>query len=253
MQKFFLMTRGRTGSTAVIDELNKCAGFRVAQELFLRYEFNSANDTKLEITKEFIPPFLLWKRRIRGSSWTPDNFLANRYLMQAENVASKSGAEVFGFKLLSHHFDENKYLCDLLLKRGYKSIYLTRNIARQVLSGMIANQRNMFNSRDDIKDPIRYLIDLKEFGSRVKWAGMGVENDKKLLREKGIAFIEVNYEYFIQKREKFYKTIFEFLNTYAELPPSSDYKIMIKDVQYTVKNYDEVLKFAEEIGIPIIH
>lgn len=41
MNNFFLMTRGRTGSTAVADELNKSRGLCVMQELFLMHDFKN--------------------------------------------------------------------------------------------------------------------------------------------------------------------------------------------------------------------
>lgn len=72
MNKFFLMTRGRTGSTAVIDELNKSQGLCAARELFLIYDFDNIPDVS-EITKvyNFLLPFGLWKRDDWLWKWIP--------------------------------------------------------------------------------------------------------------------------------------------------------------------------------------
>lgn len=42
--RFFLFTRGRTGSTAVIDELDQSGVARATQELFLSYNLATAKN-----------------------------------------------------------------------------------------------------------------------------------------------------------------------------------------------------------------
>jgi hypothetical protein len=71
---------------------------------------------------------------------------------------------VFGFKVLSHQFDEKPFIGDLLKRRGYhRVIYLTRSVARQVLSGMVAAKREVYNTQEKFEDVRRYQIDLDKF------------------------------------------------------------------------------------------
>lgn len=250
MEKFFLFTRGRTGSSAVIDELNKCIGFCVGQELFLRYEHpKTVRDIK--ISTEYIPPYAIWKISKPITKILPERISTAHYLNVIERAVSNSGIEIFGFKILSHHFSENVHLSSILKNRGYKAIYLSRNLSRQVLSGMVARKRNLYNTKQEVQDNQQYNIDLEEFKGRLLWAENGVKLDKELLKQKGFDFIEVEYETFVHHRDKFYEPIFQLLNVPDQTPPASDFKIMIKDVKQTVTNYHEVENLSIELGLPL--
>ena len=251
MCRFFLMTRGRTGSTAVIDELNMSNSLRVAQELFLIYNFNHMPN--FESLYDFILPFDEWKIEKRESSSIEKDIFtwATDYLEEAESVARQQGMVGFGLKVLSHHFKERSFLSTLLKQRGYKAVYLTRNLSRQVISGIIAVERGIYNTKDKIEDSHRYHIDLDKFQEMVLWEAQSVEEDLAQLKSKGFEFIVVSYENFREERRSFYNRIFQFLGLPTELPPSSEYSITIKDLRNTIENYDEVAERAAAIGVPI--
>jgi hypothetical protein len=251
------MTRGRTGSTAVIDELNKSRGLCAVQELFLIYDFDHIPDVS-EITKVYnvILPFVLWKRQDWSRKWMPHFFYRNkqwsdRYLAKTEALAKKRGTSGFGFKVLSHNFDEWPFLSTLLKRRGYRAIYLTRNIARQVLSGMVANQSGIWNTREGIKNLSSYSINLDEFQRNVEWELGAVDRDCARLTAEGFRFIVVAYEEFCTDRQAFYDKIFRFLELPVILPTRSEYSILIKDLRATIANYDAVVERAIAIGMPL--
>jgi len=251
------MTRGRTGSTAVINELNKSRGLCAMQELFLIYDFDNVPDiAEIARVYNFLLPFVLWKRQGWLWKWAPHFLYSNkkwagRYLAKAESLARLQGAASFGLKVLSHNLDEWPFLSELLKSRGYQAIYLTRNIARQVLSGMVANRSGIWNTRGQIESLPCYTIDLDEFQRNVEWEIGAVDKDCARLSAEGFNFIVVSYEEFCANRLLFYEKIFHFLGFPPELPPGSDYSVIIKDLRSTIANYDAVVERAAKIGTPL--
>jgi sulfotransferase family protein len=254
MNRFFLITRGRTGSTAVIDELGKASEICTAQELFLKYKFGKKEDW--EYHYDIIMPFDVWRteswwRRLPPSTIYSDSAKAEQYLKASENSAKRRGAKSFGFKALSSNFEERPFLGSVLKQRGYKAIYLTRNLARQVLSGMVANQSGLWNTKENVEETGRYYIDLDQFQMTLKGEVKATEIDYALLNAKGFSFIVVSYEDFCTNRESFYEKIFHFLGLPTVLPPRSDWSVIIKDLRSTIANFDAVAKRAAEIGMPL--
>ena len=249
MKKFAIVTRGRTGSTAVIDELGKIGNLCTTQELFLRGPFNPNNENLFKIYYKLIPPFDLWKQNLGWKKLIlPNYYLGLKYLNEASLLARKSGSKGFGWKVLSHHFDERPFLIKLLKRNNYNIIYLRRNSTRQVLSGMVANQRGIFNSQKDVVDNDQYYIDIERFKLLVKWERESVKKDCDKLSMEGFKFIEVSYENFSINRKEFYDTILRFLDLPIMLPPSTSFVKMIKDPKLIIKNYDEVSCAANELG-----
>ena len=130
LRKFFILTRGRTGSTAIMDELHNSALISATQELFLQWEFNK-NYPETKEMYDIIWPYVLWKQEYQStkktSLFTPnDKFLTNKYLSIAESRSRKRGSLGFGFKVLRNNLEECPFLLRLLRKRKYRVIYLNR-------------------------------------------------------------------------------------------------------------------------------
>lgn len=284
MNKFFLMTRGRTGSTAVLDELNKSSSICATQELFINthfsntsnkiyaklfdlvlpavfwkqtYQFTRTPNNNSGVYYDLIFPFPRWKREHRFWKWIPlifnmDKIGADHYLREAESLAEQRRVAGFGFKILSHQFDEKPFLSDLLKQRDYyRVIYLMRNVKRQVLSGMVAAQRGVYNTQEKFEDVRRYQIDLDKFQELLEGEIQAVKRDLARLKSVGFEFIVVSYEEFYADRQVFYEKIFNFLGLPTELPPRSDWSIVIKDLRYTITNYDAVVERAAAISMPL--
>ncbi|QPD03472.1 MAG: hypothetical protein Nkreftii_001246 [Candidatus Nitrospira kreftii] len=250
LKKFVLVTRGRTGSTAVLDELGKSSRLCTTQELFLRQPTSAKNWNHYY---SLLPPFDLWKQQ--GGWWKrrfpyydSDRQQARRYLVHAETLAHRKGVEGFGWKVLSHQFEERPFLSELLERHGYRAIYLRRNSVRQVLSGMVANQRGIYNSLEKIVDERRYHIEIDRFQWLVRWERECLKNDCVGLATAGFDFIEISYEDFCADRHAFYANIFHFLNLPMELPPASDFVKVIDDPKSVIENYDEVSAAAVALG-----
>ncbi len=256
MHKVFLMTRGRTGSTAVIDELNKVSFIRATQELFLIRDFSQIPAAKFAKLFDILLPFDLWKKKSKLRKWMLSIFSGDKvwfsfYLYNAERLVKQQGASVFCFKVLSHHFDERPFLGTVLKEREYQAVYLTRNIARQVLSGMVAVQTGIYNSTEKVEDTRSYQIDIDKFKWLVQWEVQCVEKDIARLKAQGFDFIVIPYEEFKNDRQSFYAKIFHFLELPVELPLASDYTVIIKDLKYTIENYDAVAECVSSMGMSL--
>jgi LPS sulfotransferase NodH len=255
MKKFFIMTRGRTGSTAVMDSLNKSKSIVAAQELFIKY---AVKNKKKNVHDQLIPRFDLWLDLKKGylnviKFFTGQSYILKKYLALAESKSLNSESKGFGFKIISHHFDERPKLKKLLLERNYIAIYLTRNIPRQVISGMVAKLRGKYNAhdRENYSDEASYTIDIDEFKSLVQWETQAVANDIAMLESSGFEFIQVRYEDFVQNPDAFFANIFDFIDIPAEILPASSFSIMIKDLEQVVQNYQEVEHCLAEMGMGI--
>lgn len=256
MKNFFVMTRGRTGSTAVMDSLNKSNNIIAAQELFINWGLNNKeiNNFKNIIT----PRFDLWLNTKKIYLNIVRIIFLRKYIFKQyiEHVESKVlgvDAKAFGFKVISHHFDERPGLKALLLERGYKAIYLKRNIPRQVISGMVAKLRGKYNAhdRENYNDDASYHIDINEFKSLVEWEAQAVANDIAMLDSSGFAYIQVRYEDFVANSDAFFAEIFGFLDIPEEKLPESSFSIMIKDLRQVVQNYQEVEQCLAKMGMTI--
>jgi LPS sulfotransferase NodH len=247
LKKFVLVTRGRTGSTAVIDELGKASHTCTTQELFLNGRFT---EESLRQKYKLLLPFDLWKQ---SGEWRqrvlPTSWQAKHYLTHAAILAQCHGIKAFGWKVLSHHFDERPFLGALLKQQGYRAVYLRRNAVRQVLSGMVAKQRGVYNSMEKVADKCRYHVEIAGFRWLVRWEQECVKNDCAWLVAEGFDFIEVSYEDFCADRRIFYGRIFNFLDLPLEVPPASGFVKMIHDLKLVIENYDEVVDAATEFGV----
>lgn len=257
VKKFVLITRGRTGSTAIIDELNQVPHFQVHQELFILGEFAGSPEQRGRVGDYYtaeLPPFDHWKPPLYWwESWLlphccRDVRQAHCYLIYAENLAKQTGALFFGWKLLSNQFWERPYILALLKKHNYSSLYLKRNVAAQVLSGMVANSRKIFNSREVVTDDNVYSINLHEFRSNVLTERNCVIRDLGWLSAKRFDFLTIDYETFCKNRQEFFLPIFKMMGVYSALPQPSSFQRIIGDPKKMLKNYNELAQVAAEFG-----
>jgi hypothetical protein len=256
IRKFVLVTRGRTGSTAIIDELNQVPHFQVLQELFILGEYSGSPEQRGldgDYYSAAIPPFDHWKQpHVWWDRWLPhccrDVRQAHLYLIYAESQAKLTGAQIFGWKLLSSQFWERPYILKLLQKHNYSSLYLKRSLAAQVLSGLVANSRNIFNSREEVVDTSFYSFDIDAFKRNVLTEKDCVNRDLARLLAAKFDFLAVDYETFCNDRQAFYLPIFKFLGIQSEIPRQSGFQRIIKETRKMILNYDELALAAAEIG-----
>ena len=249
------MTRGRTGSTSVINELDKLNNVTALQELFIAFQ-NFSVET-IDDWYNVVPPYEYWLNNNYRKTWyayfckesnTDNLFAARKYLKHAEKIAEKMNSDCLGFKVLSHHFVERPYLYALIKERAYKIIYLRRNVARQVISGMIAQIRGHYNSLADYIDDNQYESNISLFKELVSWEKKCVESDLLSLAKDKDAFLTVSYEDYCDNKILFYNEMSNFLNCKLAIPLTSSTQVMLPNIEKTLKNYNDVKEAAYDSG-----
>lgn len=259
MKNFFVMTRGRTGSTAVMDSLNKTSSITAAQELFIKYKANKTYSLPADKSDRVILRYDPWRQQSVGrlkrvSEWLMRNDTSIvKYLDQVEKTVSKTDAKAFGFKVISHHFKQRPGLKENLAKRGYSACYLTRNIPRQVISGIVANKRGKYNAheKENYQNDSCFLIDIDNFRSLIDLENKSQKEDLTLLQAMGIDYIIIRYEDFVSNPDQLFSDIMSFLNLPSEKAPKSSYSIMIGNLSDTIQNYEELIECTKQLGISL--
>lgn len=266
MNKFFLLTRGRTGSTAILDEIGT-ANILSLQEPFIDLRADISNEIHSQ-TSQTIIPFDLWVENLSyrqnhgiastfttalyrkhslpfGDKWAfgrvVTRYLIRQYLKEIETVCTNFHREGIIFKVLSHQLKERKPLLGALKSSGYRAVLLIRrNVVRQVLSGMVAEIRRVYNSKEHLPHQSACTIDLDRFEYCVAWEMRCVEENRALLRENGIEYIEIAYEDFCNNRKQFYLSLFSYMKLECRLPDPTGFSIMIPNIREAIANYEEL-------------
>lgn len=256
MNKFFIFTRGRSGSTAIIDELNSHPQCVCHGEIFRRdplrnpkvkkaYEEMGVEYLKLRLTNDQAIPYGLWKKIEKNTHKSIID-----YLDFLETDAASKGYGAMGFKFLHNYVVEMPDLLKNLKKYEYKAIHLIRrNVVRQVISGMVAAKRGVYNSRKYKVTHEKYLLDIKEFAIKIKLNIKQVNDADKMLAELGFSKFDIYYEDFLKDRNGFHRFILEKLGlSFDELTPSSFTIMVPSDLRTVIENYDEISKSARSLG-----
>lgn len=269
--KFFVYTRGRTGSTAIIDEINKHPDVACWQELFIAlskdpmmgelYKKHGVCFDDYEIGMEWRPSFELWAKQYRKFQLLKmDLYIKNTmpvssaamvryYLEEIVKRESDRSKKAVGFKLIQVQAEKTPGLFRVLKEQKYRAIYLERvNIIKRVISGIIAKKRRHYNAINYTPPNDAYVIDIDELQTIVHDEEESVKRQKWMLTKKKFKTLFVTYEDFLENRETFYGRLFDFLDVDYRLPEETDYSIMIPNIYDVVENYEEVRKHVNKMG-----
>ena len=266
--KFVVLTRGRTGSTAIVDELNKHEDAVCLQELFINldndpmlkglFDKHGVNFDRYGL-QDWFPTFDLWSKKARAFKLLSKSiyFYKGRplttsrimkvYMQEMEDHVFNLGSKTIGFKLLGHQVLNLPAFLAVLKDLGYKVIYLDRkNVVKQVLSGVIANKRKVYNQRNYVPDNKSFTIDLDEFKFLVSVEMSEVIKQKSMIEFSEVDSLYVSYEDFLSDRKSFHTAIFAFLNIENQVIEESDFSIVIPEIKDVVENYAEFSEFLNE-------
>lgn len=283
MNKFFIFTRGRTGSTAIIDELNSHSECKCHGEIFCRDPLSRSKYKRQyeERGQEFLReirerqhdeaiPYHLWKLMKEETDRSLKGYLA--YL---EDNTRESGATALGFKLLHNQVGESKDdtgkaglgasirrlfrgqvtgkddLLELLHTSGYKAIHLMRkNVVRQVVSGLLARSRGVYNSRKPTASDVAFHVDVDELKSRIEINLTKVALAARKLEDHGFDVINVYYEEFVNDRHLFHERLAEAVGIPSGPVRPTSFQVMVpEDLSAVITNYNEFVKQVDSMGL----
>lgn len=251
-KKFLIFTRGRSGSTAIADELNSCASISCYQEPFRPIAYDPPNRIEkwVEMARQGemftyldgVPNIQIYEifKRIDA------DFSPGRYLDRLEEARCKPGVRAIGFKqaagqLLAYpnaweEISKRKYFCFILIRR---------NIFRAALSSSLAVQTNIYNVRE-LPVRTRIVLDLSLLDRFAAEAIVSNRSIRSTVEQRGLECVEIFYEDYLEDRAGFFKAMFECLDTPYELPSPSTFKKIIPDnLSSIISNVDEVIEWAK--------
>jgi LPS sulfotransferase NodH len=234
--KVVVVTRGRTGSTVITEELGRAPGCRAEQEAFSQ---------GADVVFYDLPPFEAWRR---GRPPADEALEAEAYLDILEGDTRARGCRALFWKVLSQHLDERPYLGDMLRRRDYRVVYLRRAPVHQSLSGIIAQARGLYHSRSVIEDERTFMVDAEHLRRVAEFERFAAARDEARLFKHRFPTILANYEDFLADRVGFFDRIYASLGLPPALPPASDYVLTLPDPKAVIANFDEVSAVAAEFG-----
>lgn len=255
MKRFFMYTDGRTGSTAICDELGKHASICCWQEL-LSYGFGisaqDASSSSLSALEEkyadSVLPYEVFKLHhvgdLRGKA------VLRQYIEYLESKARQRGKDAIGFKVLYHHAShwEADGALEVLRDLNFLVLHNMRlDLARKFVSGAIARMRNIWNTQEAFEFNERVLID-------VPMAHKVMDRSKKTYRQRdefiktfGFDVLLTVYEDFLEEREAFLNRVFGFLEVPEQEVDRSTWKVVTPgDLSEIIENYEEVRRLLDD-------
>lgn len=238
---FTVLTRGRTGSSALIDDLDQHPEIVCHQELFRAEPLTFPSDK--------VPIFEVAKRDIQ--------FLSSRDYLQ--EVATHSPGKLVGFKTLMFHLElrSDASLESYIFESSMPIIFLTRDPVRAALSAAIAKERKLFYARKDeeSQDHLkrRVTLDPAYVSDEARFYAYWSEQwQEKLLASKK-PHIVVTYEQYLKDRLALTNSIFRFLKVreLSDLPTNNYSKVTSENVWADIVNYREVRRAIADTELSV--
>ena len=244
-----MYTDGRTGSTAICDEIGNHSDLACWQELFT-YGANlafldGADLSKMPSIEQGLADGVLTYemfRRLCDES-TRGHASLSRYFDYLGSKAGSLGKEAFGFKLLYNHAThwEGDGLLDTLAQRGFAVLHNLRlDFVRKYISGAIASKTGRWNTRSQVvhREMVVLDPDLCRENSAVSLTRYRKYDAD--IRAKGFSVLTETYEDFLDERVNFLNVIFDFLGVELERVADSDWqKVTPQDLSTLVENYQD--------------
>ncbi len=278
MNYFTILTRGRTGSTAVIDYLNRVPNVACYQELF-KYSPGLKQEIKDIINSELgVSGKVNFETKVIDKQPLDYDFYSNYfgkditkyldYLMEYSNRKKlffvKNNKNFIGFKLLFNHlehFSNSENLLQILVNNGCKFLILRRkNPLKEALSGVIASNRGTFNINkktekekfNNFKKNIfnkKIKISSKQVADEVAYIEYNYPIFEKILLDSSASYKYIYYEDLLYNKDKFIRDVCHFIGCDSKfnLFENNYVKITPDDLSNIIENYDEFVREIREV------
>ena len=233
MSRLVIYTGGRTGSSAIREELNNHPRITCHGEIFRpnplagpgvqkAFAEHGRDYPRLGQTRDMVLPFRLHRDLGPEDPVTPEDFGA--YWDYLDSSAAETGADVVGGKILHNHVADTQYF-DLARDLGIFTLVLRRrNTLRQAVSAIVAKQTSIHNRKDYTPEKNRsFTIDPAALVSRMKMSRRKTAAHDAILEETGGHYRVVHYEDWVADRAAFFAPIFDALGVDFHLPAGTTF------------------------------
>lgn len=223
---FVILTTQRSGSTWMVDVLDKCSQTSVFGELFLpekmKWHAGSSTFPQYFEVKEGIRPFSTFK-------------YLNQLYREPGNI---------GFKLMYSNLSRYPEIIPYICARRLPVVHLIRqNVLDIVISSQMARANGQWHIKGDEAVPTvtQIQLDPKALVPRLKHLQNKVNTNRNWLNICRLAHIEISYEALLADPSEFDKVIkFLGLLSSAENLPTSFSKIRSAKYADEISNFDEI-------------
>ncbi len=263
MNKLIVFGRGRSGTTVLADLLDHHPQIHLTMQFA---QFEGFGRSLIEpFAQTALPEVADAADQIRASStllpydwWTlreglpPRARAYDRYLDELEDwAATEPEVRYVGFKIIDNQMTERGTLLATLVRRGYRIVHIRRrNLLRHALSGLIAQQRGVFNARHYEVPNDKYTIDPKELLLAMRHISICAQKWDLTLNTCGAPVIRTVYEEFLADKGAFFAPIFDFLGLeHVDLPDSDFTKMTPRNLSEIIANYGDLQITAQHLGM----
>lgn len=251
-RNFVIYTRGRSGSTVIVDHLESHPSIVCYNELFSPNGRSIWENRAERSDRTALAPYDVFKDMRSQSAETGGREFYRPYLREMIDTARQDKPDAcVGFKLLTYQANAHKRLMRVLKKQQFAFLHLIRrNVVRQVISSFVANERGAWNRRDWTPPSDRYNLDMTKFSKRVKHNQSATEKDRALLPVLGVDHLTIYYEDYVDAPQPFLDRIHEFLGVEKADVTPTDLSIMTdRNLRNVVANYDELKDATTALGL----
>ncbi len=244
---FAIATRGRTGSTALVGDLDQHPDILCHQEIL-----RSIGAAESSIDRDCTS---LLSYRASNPEATAEEYFN---LLIAQSM--RPGLKALGMKVLLNHFEGHGSIkpLEFMVENGFRFIYLVRNSVNEAVSGAIAAKRGAYNLqlsqatpelRAKLLRPVE--LDPQPLVKSVKMANHWRTKFGERLTGLNANFITVTYEDYVSRKMETLNGIYAFLGVApsTEDPEVRWTKMTSASVWDDIVNADAVKEALQEAGI----
>ncbi|MGZ8362624.1 MAG: sulfotransferase [Caulobacteraceae bacterium] len=253
MTPFIVLTRGRTGSTAICTELNShpdilCYGEIARPNPLARAPIKALWDQYGPDYVKHHPRETALPLHLHAGSMGERKVTAGEFAAWVDYLAGISSDKTVGFKMLENHAPH--------VEGGYGSmagcrvVVLNRhNLLRQAVSSLVAVEVGKHNNMQGPSGKRQFTLDADLIAVKIRRNLVNAPARDEALRAAGLRFVEVFYEDFVKSPAEFYAPIFELLEVApAKLQPSRTAIMTPEPLRELLTNYDEVAGLMTSLG-----
>ncbi len=236
---FVVLTRGRTGSSALCDFLDRQIDITCFNEL-LTNKCHSNLDGFGHAGKGY---------GHNGACLSYSHSLGNPadWIVRLEEIKSQTSVSRVGLKILYHHIQDFPELATMLLSRA-RVILLTRSPFTQAISGLVANTTGIWNStQGNVKDHLPVYISPELVRKEMEYIAAWDSHVRTLVRSMGGKFLEFDYDSLFQGPNT--DVVLEELRGFLEVLPFPDvietthFQRLLPSYELAISNWSEFRDF----------